>query len=70
MSDWLRWPQLAALITIVATADDSVDASLPGIQPHSKKIEQDFDRVSPESSLIYGRQCKKDIDSSNSDTGG
>ena len=65
MSDWLRWPQLAAFITIIATAGDSAGASLPGIQPNSRKTAQAFDRVNPESSLAYGRQCKTDIDSSN-----
>src|SRR2546421_4791973 len=61
---------LAAVITIIAAAGDSASAGLPGIQPKSRKIEQDIARVSPELSLVLPRQLRTNIDSSTWNTRG
>lgn len=61
---------LAAVITIIAAAGDSASAGLPGIQPKSRKIEQDIARVSPELSLVLPRHLRTDIDSSTWNTRG
>ncbi|MCJ1429244.1 hypothetical protein MMC29_007157 [Sticta canariensis] len=61
---------LAAVITIIAAAGDSASACLPGIQPKSRKIEQDIARVSPGLSLVLPRHLRTDIDSSTWNTRG
>lgn len=61
---------LAAVITIIAAAGDSASAGLPGIQPNSRKIEQDIARVSPELSLVLQRRLRTGIDSSTWNTRG
>ena len=61
---------LAALITIIAAAGNSASAGLPGVEPKSRKVEQDIAKVSSELSLVLGRKPGSDIDSSTWNTRG
>ena len=61
---------LAALVTIIAATGSSASAGLPGVQPKSRHVEQDIARVSPELSLVLGREPGLDIDSSTWNTRG
>ena len=61
---------MEALITIIAAAGDSASAGLPGVQPKSRKIEQDIARVNPELTLVLPKQSETNIDSSTWNTRG